>query len=115
MAAEWNEVSTEDHPAWRAVFNSEPQSETLAGPCPLCGASTLHRWYSVDGLDDIEIGGQHYIGRGRLWEWCSSCRAYEHFRDGYVPEWWRSSLVVPENELAYDPGPIEAALRGTAR
>lgn len=114
MAIVWREVSTENHPGWRSVFNAEPRSEALATPCPVCGTSTLHRWYAVDSEDDIELGGQRYVGRGRLWEWCSSCGSYEHFRDGYVPEWWRSVLVIPHDLLTYDPGPIELLRRNTA-
>lgn len=114
MTVEWREVGTQDHPVWRAVFNAEPQATALAAPCPLCGTCTLHRWYSVDALDDIEFRGERYVGRGRLWEWCSACHAYEHFRDGYVPEWWQSSLTVAPEVLRYDPAPIEAA-RSAAR
>jgi hypothetical protein len=105
----WREVSTDDHPAWRAVFNAEPRAEKLRAPCPLCGASTLHRWYAIDGHDAIELRGNHYVGRGRLWEWCSSCGSFEHFMDGYVPDWWESTLIVPHESLAYDPGAIEAS------
>jgi hypothetical protein len=53
--------------------------------------------------------GARFKGHGRLWEWCSTCRTFEHFRDGFVPEWWVEPYSVERQLLRYDPEPIESA------
>jgi len=112
-ASIWKEV-LERRPQWRRTFNGEPSVPDLAGPCPVCNAQTLHRWYLQENVHEKVFGGILYKGRGRLWEWCSTCRTYEHYRDGFVPQWWTAPFDVDPNDLRYDPGPIEDARRTAA-
>lgn len=105
----WHETDAEQHGPWRAAFNREPVGPAPAGPCPVCGVPSLHRWYVLDDDDARVLRGARYLGHGRLWEWCATCRTYEHYRDGFVPEWWKAPFAVDPELLRYDPGPVEEA------
>ncbi len=105
-STEWQEV-LESRPEWRRTFNEDSDSADLVGPCPVCGSRTLHRWYLLEDREAKVLRGLHFKGRGRLWEWCSTCRTFEHYRDGFVPDWWTAPFDVAPDRLRYDPGPIE--------
>ncbi|MFE6287852.1 hypothetical protein [Streptomyces sp. NPDC057877] len=81
----------------------------MASPCPVCSAPSLHRWYHQESDRAMIRGGRRYLGHGRLWEWCSTCRTFEHYPDALVPDWWVAPYEVAAEELRYDPGPIEKA------
>jgi hypothetical protein len=81
--------------------------------CPVCGAYTLHRWYHAEkSIEPRVLLGVAFSALGRLYEWCSSCRSFETFVDALVPQRWNSDLVVLEEFLCYEPGPIEEARIG---
>lgn len=103
----WQETDADTHPMWRQVFNRDWQGPDLSEDCPVCKQKALHRWYIQEDQAARVLRGVQFAGRGRLWEWCSACRTFEHYPDGFVPEWWASPYSVPVNELRYDPGPIE--------
>lgn len=81
--------------AWRIIFNEAQADEGvhLANACPVCSAETLCRYYALGRLQLRVIGGKKYLGPGSYWEWCSTCRSFEHM-SGFVPEWW---TVEPVN------------------
>lgn len=105
----WREADAESYTAWRRIFNAGWTGSDVPDPCPVCGSRTLHQWYMQDDTDAKVLRGVRYKGRGRLWEWCSTCRTFEHYRDGFVPVWWMEPYHVEPGHLRYDPGPIEAA------
>ncbi|MBW8798102.1 MAG: hypothetical protein JF597_32300 [Streptomyces sp.] len=105
----WRETDSEEHPVWRKVFNEDWTGSDLVGPCPVCGARALHRWYLLEDNEAKVFRGIRFSGRGRLWEWCSVCRTFEHYPDGHVPEWWISPYDVQPESLRYDPAPVEEA------
>ncbi|WP_157978441.1 MULTISPECIES: hypothetical protein [Nocardia] len=111
--AKWRENGDETYTQWRRRFNASWNSAEVPGSCPVCGSATLHRWYVQEDSDATVLHGVLYKGRGRLWEWCSTCRTFEHLMDGFVPAWWVDPYPVAPESLRYDPGPIEAA-RGVA-
>ncbi|MEV0991747.1 L,D-transpeptidase [Streptomyces sp. NPDC049949] len=104
---EWRETDTGIHSVWRKVFNADWSSSEVDGPCPVCSAPTLHRWYWLESEGGAIVGGRTYLGRGRLWEWCSTCCTFEYYPDGYVPDWWTAPYSVDADRLQYDPEPIE--------
>lgn len=110
----WKGADAESYSAWRRTFNASFTGPDVQGPCPVCGSETLHRWYAQDDSNEKVLLGERFKGRGRLWEWCSTCRTFEHFRDGYVPEWWVEPYGVERDRLRYDPEPIEEARKGAA-
>jgi hypothetical protein len=103
---EWYGVPLNLIEAWNEVFQKSRETLNLSSPCPVCGATTLHRWYQIGRPIDKIVEGQRYVARGGLWEWCSTCRAYEHAQ-ALVPEWWSSSLEVNEADLTAEPEAIE--------
>jgi hypothetical protein len=113
-AQPWRGVPLELTRAWDEVFRRSREATDLSAPCPVCRAYTLHRWFQVGHPEEIVLEGQRFRARGGLWEWCSSCRSYEH-ASAFVPEWWASDLDVDETKLTAEPGAIEAALRARER
>ena len=108
---QWSEVSSDQHELWRRTFNAEPDVEDLSAGCPLCAEPALHRWYHLDGQDEVHLSGRRYLGHGRLWEWCAACGSFEYFGDGFVPDWWRSDLVVADELLTWSPMAVEESRR----
>ncbi|MFF4370176.1 hypothetical protein [Streptomyces sp. NPDC001594] len=107
----WHETDGELHPSWRKAFNEEPVGADLTSPCPSCGRQTLHRWFRLDFAKPKTILGVDYSGHGRAWEWCSHCRTFEHYMDGFVPVWWDEPYSVSSDALTYHPEAIEEARR----
>jgi hypothetical protein len=105
----WTEVAAEVRSTWRHVFNHDQNGPDLVAPCPVCSNLTLHRWYFLERNAPKELRGSQYLGPGRLWEWCSTCRSFEYYPDGYLPAWWVATYDVSPDLLTYDPAPIEAA------
>ena len=94
------------------MFNADLSVADLAESCPVCSFRTLHRWYLLEREEPAVFRGVHFRGRGRLWEWCSTCHTFEHYPDGFVPDWWVAPFVVREENLSYDPDPIELVRSG---
>jgi hypothetical protein len=109
----WTEVTRSHRSEWRALFNVGAGPH-VDGACPVCGATTLHRWYVLDEDLPRELRGIRFSGPGRLWEWCSTCHSYEHYRDGTVPASWVEPWPADRDELRFDPGPIETRRTGLA-
>ncbi len=108
----WNGVPLAADAAWREIFNAAAPAEQahLSAPCPICGNKTLRRFYSLMKVKPREIEGEIYVGPGSYWEWCSSCRAFEHF-SGLVPAWWDFDLPnLDHYYLKHDPGLIDDAM-----
>jgi hypothetical protein len=107
----WVGVPPEAVDVWRKVFNtaSVSQAMNLTASCPVCGASTLHRYYSLQKEAPRQLRGVSYRGPGSYWEWCSTCRCFEHMY-GYVPVWWSvPPLDVDHSLLTPVPDLLEAA------
>jgi hypothetical protein len=105
----WTEIGLASRPHWRRIFNVRPNVADLPDACPVCGVAALHRWYLLENTRGVVLNGRQYLGQGMLWEWCSSCGSFEHYPDGYVPDWWNSPYDVDPLLVRYDPGPIEDA------
>ncbi|MEU6063230.1 MULTISPECIES: hypothetical protein [Streptomyces] len=75
----------------------------------MCGVRALHRSYLLEDTGAKVFRGVSFRGRGRLWEWCSTCRTFEHCPDGCVPDWWSAPFDVSPELLRHDPGPVEEA------
>jgi len=63
----------------KKVFSGQENNIDIEGDCPVCGNSSLHRYY--DGSEN----------RGALWECCSSCYSYERYSAKFPP-WWNRQL-----------------------
>ncbi|MEY9905176.1 hypothetical protein ABIA35_001392 [Catenulispora sp. MAP12-49] len=113
-AADWHEVDRDHHSAFQRVFNAHPGVSDVAADCPVCSHATLHRFYLVEMERPKVILGETYKGPGRLWQWCSTCKSFGYYPDGWVPEWWTSPYEVDKESLRYDPGPIEEARSNAA-
>lgn len=110
---EWHGVPQDWLAAWRHVFNSAGSCEKahLFSECPVCGAKSLYRYFSLERVQPREMRGQAYRGPGSYWEWCASCHSYEHMF-GYVPEWWDVEPVdIEHSQLNVIPDLIDQALR----
>lgn len=108
---QWQGVPTGTTDAWRALFNAAPTSEgmNLTAACPVCGARTLHQYFSLEEEAPRELRGALYRGPGSYWEWCSTCHSFEHMH-GYVPDWWsKPPLHVDHSRLTAVPDMLEAA------
>jgi hypothetical protein len=106
---DWRELDLEHRSSWRRIFNEDWKNDSPEAACPICSHHTLHRWYKQESVQAKVLRGQSFIGHGRLWEWCSTCHAYEYYPDGFVPAWWKEPYPVDPALLKYDPGPIDAA------
>ena len=120
----WHEAATEEEwRRWRAVFNpalERGEGPDLDAPCPVCGQRTLHLYYLIRGALTEQQKQQTYLrntfqGYGMKWEWCSTCGTFAVARDAFVPRWWSFDLGLTEEEVGYDPGPVELARRRHAR
>ena len=81
--------------------------------CPICSKKKLHKYYYVYSYEKKRISGEDFIGNGGLWNWCSSCKHYEHFSSA-IPSWWigkTESLDIDEKKLKSKPEEIERALK----
>ena len=103
----WHEPDSDVHSIWRRVFNRDWEGADLSESCPVCNQRTLHRWYHQEDNDARTFRGVEFSGRGRLWEWCSTCRTFEYYPDGFVPTWWEPSHEVDASELGHNPDFLE--------
>ncbi|MFF5225829.1 hypothetical protein [Dactylosporangium sp. NPDC000521] len=103
---QWRSVPDALMSAWGDVFDASQEGETLSAPCPVCGATTLHRWFDRHRADPRIIAGLPWWGQGSQWQWCSSCRCYLH-ASGWVPVWWETAIEVDPSTLTHTPAPIE--------
>ena len=106
--AKWYGVPLDHVQAWMEVFQASREGLDLSASCPVCGVPALHRWYQVGRPEEIVSGGERFVARGGLWEWCSNCRSSEHY-SAFVPEWWSCDLAVDERNLTAEPEAIEQA------
>lgn len=107
----WKGVPIDKITSWQIVFCSESDSYSVSGACPVCGEHALMRYYYLGKNDPREIRGVIYKGRGSVWEWCSSCRAYSHAQ-AYVPESWKGpELPLDHACLTPIPDAIDDAIR----
>lgn len=106
----WRGVPEECLREWYAVFAGSREGLNVSSPCPVCGARTLHRYYQHGKKVEVVADGELYVSRGASWEWCSTCRPYEH-ATALVPAWWSGELEVELSKLTAEPEALEAALR----
>lgn len=104
----WRGVPLEFSDDWLALFEAEPNVSDLAASCPVCGEPHLHRYYLLDRLAPCELNHRQYAGNGGLWEWCSSCRSYEHY-SCLVPIHWTTPYLVDAKMLTAEPEELEVA------
>lgn len=109
----WWEIDKAAYKEWRRIFNEDWSGSRVSSPCPVCSMRTLYRWYFLESRESKVLRGRSFTGRGKLWEWCSTCRSFEHYPDGYVPDWWATPYEVDPSVLRRDPGPIEEARRSS--
>jgi len=110
MAGDWRAVPVDQEQAWRDAFAAYPYTAALPAPCPLCGAHKLRQYYGRPKDDPRVLLGVKYKGLGALWEWCLSCKTYEHY-SCLVPEAWvRPPLTIPEYYLKACPEELAYAL-----
>jgi hypothetical protein len=108
---EWVGVTADKIDAWREIFNHSQNGIDLKDACPVCGQCTLHKYYHLARVEPRELRGRSFQGQGSYWEWCSSCRSYEHM-SGYVPDWWiEKPLLVNHSDLTAIPDLLDAALK----
>jgi hypothetical protein len=106
--SEWHGVPDLNRSAWREAFATASASVRLPHPCPVCGAMELHRYYgNATVTTEVRPG---FVGKGASWEWCSSCRTYEH-ASGLVPTWWVQLPVPDERCLRAEPEELERQLK----
>lgn len=106
----WTGVPYEYLAEWQRVYQASQESSNLSLPCPICGAVALHRWYQIGNPIDRVIEGRRFIATGALWEWCSSCRHFEHY-SCLVPDWWSCNLEVDVKNLTAFPTAIEETMK----
>lgn len=104
----WKGVPLHLIECWNKTFQGTRETLNISAPCPVCGASTLHRWYQVGEPIDRIVQGQRFVAKGGLWEWCSTCHAYSH-ASAFVPDWWECHLEVNITALTAEPEEIERA------
>lgn len=104
----WHDVPGVAAAQWRAIFDASTEGVNVAGVCPVCGSTSLHRYFHTHKVGPINEGGRTWAGSGSEWQWCSHCLAYQH-TSGLVPDWWVTPIRVPESDLRHDSGPIEEA------
>jgi len=105
---DWVGVPLDRVEEWQAAFLEDLLAEDIQVPCPICGRVSLHRWYDSPTPRPAAQDDRRFIGRGALWEWCSVCRAYEHY-SALVPKGWHSTLAVETGQLTAEPEAIERA------
>lgn len=106
----WKGIPADLAEAWRKIYQNDQEGYTLSAPCPICSARTLRRYYQVGRPISLIIDQQHFVARGGCWEWCSTCKTYEH-SSGLVPEWWSCDLVIDGSKLTAEPTGIEEAYK----
>jgi hypothetical protein len=104
----WQSVADDHRRAWTSVFSASREGIDLSARCPVCGNHALHRWYHLDRERPSEDAGSTWRGHGSEWQWCASCRSYEHY-SCLVPDWWDAPFEVDLADLCADPGTIEDA------
>jgi hypothetical protein len=107
---DWSGVPDEYQAEWQRAYEESQESINLLVPCPICGVVALHRWYQIGRPTNRVIKGIKFVAHGGLWEWCSSCRSFEHY-SGLVPEWWSCNLEVDTKNLTALPTAIEEAMK----
>jgi hypothetical protein len=105
---EWIGVPEEYQEKWSQIYQKSQECLNLSEPCPVCSAVALHRWYQIGKPVERVIEGVKYLADGGLWEWCSSCRSFEHW-NSLVPAWWSCELEVDEQQLTALPTALEVA------
>lgn len=105
----WKSVPTHRQDTWRMIFGRSTSGLDLVEPCPVCGATRLHRWFDRHKTDVSNALGPNWAGWGSEWQWCSQCRSYEH-SSGLVPRWWQPNVALDSAQFRHDPGPIDDAL-----
>jgi hypothetical protein len=102
----WQDVAAEQVKSWRQTFDASAEGIDLTAACPVCKARSLHRWFNVHRARASVSDGRAWQGSGSQWQWCSSCRSYEH-ASGLVPDWWSAPFEIPLESLRHDPEEIE--------
>jgi hypothetical protein len=111
---QWRGVPLAVDADWRAAFAASKHGVDVEGACPICGARALHRYYQVGRPIERMSRGERFVAQGALWEWCSCCRAFEHY-SALVPEWWHEELAVDESTLTALPDALDEAVRKRSR
>ena len=107
----WRGIPPEYTDRWREIYNNAAPEEGmhLSDACPVCGDTELYRYYSLLKTQPRLLGGIMYKGPGSYWEWCGSCRSYEHV-SGYVPISWVVELSgIDHSKLTAIPDMIDIA------
>jgi len=89
---EWKGVPENCTNAWKEAFDVPSEGYFVPGYCPVCGAETLRRYYYPGCTQAHEVPGMLLPKPGSSWEWCSSCRSYEHAQ-ALVPGYWCAATL----------------------
>ncbi len=86
----WVGVPPEAQSKWNSAFSESSKNIKVAATCPVCNSNSLYRWH--DGY------------RG-LWEWCQTCKVYEH-STSLVPKGWAPEVNIVPVGLTAEPEAI---------
>jgi len=108
----WSTVPDEREEEWCRVFSGiyGTVPPKVLEACPVCRAPTLRYYFTVGRRSRYDLRGRPTLGLGSSWEWCSSCRRYQH-QSCFVPDWWSPPYAVDERLLTTKPERLDAALR----
>lgn len=102
----WKSIPKEYIEEWKFIFDMNREGANLSNSCPICNSKSLHRYYHKNNTGNEIL----YNDRGAEWQWCSSCRHYEHL-EGVVPNWWSHDLHIDGNKLSHVPEIIDRAYK----
>ncbi len=102
----WQDVPMEHYRAWMQVFNPHPHQHLLTEACPICGSQTLVQYYHLAGLNKRADCPPDILGSGSLWQWCFTCRHYQHY-SALISRQWVQPFAIPNEAITVDPDGIE--------
>jgi hypothetical protein len=102
----WQDVPIDLVRTWRGLFDASAEGLDLAADCPVCRSRSLHRWFNLAKAEALIHAGRAWQGSGSQWQWCSTCRSYEHSRS-LIPDWWIAPFDIDLAVLAHNPAAIE--------
>lgn len=110
MNTEWQGVPLEAVCSWQKAFAETPTGYRVHAPCPVCKAPTLRRYFYLGRVDPLQVNGIAYQGRGSLWEWCATCRSFEHAQALVPLSWTAAPLQVDHAQLTPVPDLLDALI-----
>lgn len=111
MNADWQGVPIEAVESWQKAFAETPMGYGVRGPCPLCRAHTLRCYFYLGRVDAVRVNGIDYRGRGSVWEWCATCRSFNHAQALVPLSWAGAPLRLDHAKLTPVPDVIDALIK----